>query len=119
MKQRGFTLMETLVALVIFSLSCMALLDLFSTSTRAKAAHDSLIARTSRAEALLLEVDLLRRFEPSSRGTDPDGMSWEVVMTPVSPLLVRIDIVVIDPAGREARLQTLRLPSELQMEAQP
>ena len=52
MNARGFTLIETLVALVIFSLSCMALLDLFSTSTRAKAAHDSLVERLARAEAL-------------------------------------------------------------------
>ena len=119
MTERGFTLIETLVALVIFSLSCMALLDLFSTSTRAKVAHDSLVERTARAEALLLEVDLEKVFAADRRGTGADGHDWAVSMTQISPLLVQIDVVVTDPAGREVRLQTLRLSSELSMEAAP
>lgn len=118
-RQRGFTLMETLVALVIFSLASMALLELYSRSARAKAAHDSMLERTALAETLLLEIDLERTFNPSRTGTDPDGSTWEVTMTPVSPLLVRIDISVMDRAGRAARLQTLRLPGELGMEAPP
>jgi prepilin-type N-terminal cleavage/methylation domain-containing protein len=119
MNTRGFTLIETLVALVIFSLSCMALLDLFSTSTRAKAAHDSLVERLARAEALLLELDLARSFEPERRGTDADGYAWAVVMTPITPMLVQVDLVVTDRAGREVRLQTLRSTSELSIGVQP
>lgn len=116
-RQRGFTLIETLVALVIFSLASMALLELYSRSARAKAAHDSLLERNARAESLLLDIDLNRQFEPSRSGTDPDGASWEVTMAELSPYLVRIDIRVRDKAGREAHLQTLRLPVELGLEA--
>ena len=117
MRQRGFTLMETLVALVIFSLASMALLELYSRSARAKAAHDSLIARTHRAEGLLVELELGRSFEPARRGTDPDGTVWEITMVPAGAQLVRIDITVTDRNGRQAHLQTLRLPAELGMEA--
>jgi prepilin-type N-terminal cleavage/methylation domain-containing protein len=119
MKERGFTLMETLVALVIFSLACMALLELYSGSARAKAAHDSMMERTARAEALLLDVDLTRSFEASRTGADPDGSVWEVTMVPVATELVRIDIKVTDRAGRLAHLQTLRLPGELGLEPAP
>lgn len=119
MSQRGFTLMETLVALVIFSLACMALLELYSGSARAKAAHDSMIERTARAEALLLEIDLARTFEASRSGADPDGTVWEVTMVPVAPELVRVDIKVTDRAGRLAHLQTMRLPAELNLETAP
>jgi general secretion pathway protein I len=119
MTQRGFTLMETLVALVIFSLASMALLELFSRSARAKAAHDSLIERTHRAQSLLVDLDLAPRFEPAQRGEDPDGTTWEVTMVPVGANLVRIDVTVTDRAGRQAHLQTLRLPGELGMKASP
>jgi prepilin-type N-terminal cleavage/methylation domain-containing protein len=119
MTQRGFTLMETLVALVIFSLACMALLELYSGSARAKAAHDALSQRTARAQALLLEIDLARSFEPSRSGTDPDGTGWAVTMAQVTPYLVRIDIQVTDRAGRLAQLQTMRLPAELGLETVP
>lgn len=116
MTQRGFTMMETLVALVIFSLASMALLDLYSGSARAKAAHDSLIARTSRGEALLMQVDLARTYEAARSGVDPDGASWLVQMNQVAPQLVRIDIEVTDRAGRVTNMQTFRLPRELGME---
>lgn len=117
--QRGFTLMETLVALVIFSLSCMALLELYSGSARAKAAHDSLIERTERAQALLLETDLNRTFEAARRGTDADGTVWEVTMAEHAAQLVKVDIRVTDRAGRLTQLQTLRLPEELGLEDGP
>lgn len=119
MTQRGFTLMETLVALVIFSLASMALLELYSGSARAQAAHESLMMRTARAEALLLEIDLARSYTPSRSGTDPDGVRWAVRMAQVTPQLVRIDIEVTDRAGRLAQLQTMRLPAELGLEAVP
>jgi prepilin-type N-terminal cleavage/methylation domain-containing protein len=119
MNARGFTLMETLVALVVFSLSCMALLELYSQTARARSAHESLIARTARAEALLLDVDLVRTFEPARTGTDPDGTRWSVRMEPMSPFLVKVRIDVEDPEGRIARLETLRLPAELGMETAP
>lgn len=119
MTQRGFTLVETLVALVIFSLASMSLLELFSRSARAKAAHDSLIERTNRAQELLVDIDFDRTYEPSRRGSDPDGTVWEVTMAPVGEQLVRIDVKVTDRAGREAHLQTLRLPAELKMDAGP
>lgn len=116
MMQRGFTLMETLVAMVIFSFASMALLDLYSGSARAQAAHDSLIERSARGESLLLEIDLNRTFEASRSGTDADGAAWTIAMVQVAPNLVRIDIEVRDRAGRTAHLQTHRLPRELGME---
>lgn len=119
MNSRGFTLMETLVALVVFSLSCMALLELYSQTARARAAHESLIERMERAKALMLEVDLQRSFESSRTGTDPNGTQWQVRMEPLSPRLVRVTVEVADRAGRIARLETLRLPAELGMEALP
>lgn len=116
MRSRGFTLMETLVALVVFSLSCMALLELYSQSARARSAHESLLQRLSRAEALLMDVDVQRTFEPSRNGTDADGLRWQVRMEPLSVRLVRVSVEVTDRAGRTARLETLRLPAELGME---
>ena len=119
MTQRGFTLMETLVALVIFSLASMAMLELYARSARSKAAHDSMLEHTHRAQDLLVDLDMKRSFEPARRGSDPDGTVWEITMAQVGAQLVRIDIKVKDRAGREAHLQTLRLPAELGLEPGP
>jgi prepilin-type N-terminal cleavage/methylation domain-containing protein len=119
MSARGFTLMETLVALVIFSLSCMALMELYSQTARSRAAHESLIARMERARALMLETDTQRSFEASRSGVDANGLRWQVRMEPLSPQLVRVRVEVVDRAGRMQRLETLRLPSELGMEPPP
>ena len=119
MNARGFTLMETLVALVVFSLSSMALLELYSQTARSRAAHESLIVRMERAKALMLEVDAVRQFEPSRSGADADGLRWQVRMEPLSPSLVRVRVEVVDRVGRIAQLATLRLPAELGMERQP
>lgn len=116
MNTRGFTLMETLVALVVFSLSSMALMELYSQTARSRAAHESLIVRMERAQALMLEVDAVRQFEPSRSGADADGLRWQVQMEPISPRLIRVTVDVVDRAGRIAQLETLRLPAELGME---
>jgi general secretion pathway protein I len=93
--QRGFTLIEMLVALAIFSLAALALLrlegaTLFSTQRLADTTVAQIVARN-------LAVGLLTDPRPPAFGTDQGevtngGTTWRWI--------VRIDLAVADAAGR-------------------
>jgi general secretion pathway protein I len=104
--QRGFTLIEMLVALAIFSLAALALLrlegaTLFSTQRLADTTVAQIVARN-------LAVGLLTDPRPPAFGTDSgevinNGATWrwtrETKRTD-DVRIVRIDLSVTDAAGR-------------------
>lgn len=105
--RRGFTLVETLVALAVFSLAAMALLNLTGENTRSAARIETRTLAGIVAENLAVE---------SSVGPDlPEGVSagqvelagrdWRWTRTASAtddPDLLRIDIRVDDPEGQAA-----------------
>lgn len=104
--EHGFTLIEMLVALAIFSLSALALLrlegaTLFSTQRLADTTVAQIVARN-------LAVNLLTDPRPPAFGTDQGevtnaGATWrwtrETKRTD-DVRIVRIDLAVTDTAGR-------------------
>ena len=74
----GFTLLEVLVALIIFAIAFGALASLFQTSLRQTASADDLRLATALAEAQLARFgkDLPLKVGESS-GTSPDGLRWQ------------------------------------------
>jgi general secretion pathway protein I len=115
LSQRGFTLIEMLVALAIFSLAALALLrlegaTLFSTQRLADTTIAQIVARN-------LAVGLLTDPRPPAFGTDTGevtnaGATWrwtrETKRTD-DVRIVRIDLSVTDAAGRPmARLSLAR-----------
>lgn len=118
-RQAGFTLMETLVAFSVFSLASVALLDLYSRTAEIRLRGQATAELAGRAAQLMAEAELAAGFQPLSDGIDADGTRWRVAYAPVSDRLVKLEVQIAGPSGREARFATLRTRRELGMEAQP
>lgn len=118
-REAGFTLMETLVAFSVFSLASVALLDLYSRSTEIRLRGEAAAELASRAAYLMDQAELLAGFQPLTRGTDGDGTAWRVDYVPAGERMVRIEVSLTSPAGREVRYATLRMRHELALEALP
>ena len=83
--QRGFTLLEVLIAVMILGLSITAILQQFSVALRAgKKSHDvthAMLHAKEKIEALKVEKDL---SESSDTGIFDDGCEWETRVEPFS-----------------------------------
>jgi prepilin-type N-terminal cleavage/methylation domain-containing protein len=98
----GFTLIEVLVAMVIFSISSLALAQLMWTSTQRVSSNNKLSYAVTLAQA---QVEHLRQltFEELSSGTDPDprylhntpfSRDWTVELDPHNGDLKTVTISV-------------------------
>ena len=113
MNERGFTLMETLVAFAVFSLASVALLDTYAQAGRASLAADANAQLSRRAAGLLAEAEFLAGSELLREGEDPDGTVWRVTLEPAEGNLMRLSVHLRGARGREASFQTLRSRAEL------
>lgn len=113
MTERGFTLMETLVAFAVFSLASVALLDAYAQAGRASLAADANAHLSRRAAGLLAEAEFLAGGDMLREGEDPDGTAWRIILEPAEGNLMRLAVHVKGPRGREATFQTLRSRAEL------
>lgn len=113
--QQGFTLIEMMVALAVFSLAALALIRLEGASFRGAATVDrSLLAGIV---ARNVAVDALTSAKPPTLGTAQGeeangGRNWRWART-VSPVgdgnrVLRIDVTVTDGSGTAGRLTVLR-----------
>jgi len=113
--QQGFTLIEMMVALAVFSLAALALIRLEGASFRGAAAVDrSLLAEIV---ARNVAVDALTSAKPPTLGTaqgdETNGRrNWRWTRT-VSPVgdgdrVFRIDVTVSDAAGVAGKLTVVR-----------
>ena len=113
--QRGFTLIEMMVALAVFSLAALALIRLEGASFRGAAAVDrSLLAGIV---ARNVAVEALTSAKPpvlgTTQGDDANGRrNWRWTRT-VSPVgdgdrVLRIDVTVADAGGTAGKLTVLR-----------
>jgi general secretion pathway protein I len=81
--ESGFTLLETLIALTILSLSVAVLFGIFSTSLdRAREDRQATEARVL-AQRLLAAAQVGSRTE-AAQGTDSFGLHWTVKVAPVN-----------------------------------
>lgn len=110
----GFTLLEVMVALAIFSLAALSIIRLQAFSIRSASdviSHDMAwqVARNRAAELL---SDPAPPTIGNSGGTESNGgrnYRWtQIVKKTDDARVVRIDIIVLGDDGRRARLQMAR-----------
>lgn len=122
-RESGFTLIEILVALAVFSLAALALIRLESASVRGVTVLDrTLVANmVARNVALDAVTDARAPTTGPSGGTEANGgqvWRWTRTVTPTGdPRIVRIDVAVAAPSGQSVgRATMVRPPSPV---AQP
>src|SRR5690606_32222495 len=114
----GFTLIEMMVALAIFSLVALTLLKLEGTIVR----NSGEIASQGMGQIVAhnMAVETLTDPRPPALGTaegvtDNGGRRWSWTQTAAltaDPRLVRVDIAIRDEAGRPAGALTLARPAQ-------
>ena len=108
MSRRGFTLLETMVALVILGLVVLSTVQLLGTTVRANHNIDSWTAAVAYAEEALesakadLPTMLLRGREPLA-----DGFVRQVRARPAGEGLQLVSVTVVFPEGGEYTLDRL------------
>ncbi|HWJ95064.1 MAG TPA: type II secretion system minor pseudopilin GspI [Telluria sp.] len=111
--QRGFTLLEVLVALVIVGTALGAGLRAVGSLTQNSAGLRTAMMATWSAENRLVQIRLQREFpEIGKRGFDcPQGdlklVCQEEVFTSPNPLLRRVEVSVYDMENPERRILKL------------
>lgn len=110
--QRGFTLLEVLVALAVMGIGLLVLLGLVSGTLRLeRAAHDYTRALAV-AQARLDELGL--EEAPRSRVGEAEGFRWWVMASPVwaagdQVTLYHVSVIIERPGARALRFETLRV----------
>ena len=101
MPERGFTLIEVLVATVILALGFLGGLAAFSMATRATAASANDTSLPLLAQSKLAEVQAVPRDElvegafGGNFGEDHPGPTWEMTIHPPDARhVVRVDLIV-------------------------
>ena len=110
--ESGFTLMEVLVAFAIFSLSIIAVLQSYASSSRSKArSHASMDA--GRLLSRLVSSVEARLDGPGSVSGVEGGLQWTLEVSPLSDNLLEIEAVVTDAFGRRQSAETMRWRAEI------
>lgn len=105
---RGFTLIEMMVALAVFSLAALALIRLEGATIRGAATLDTTLMAQMVARNIAIEAmtDARPPTIGTATGTEANGgrnWAWTRVVEPTGDArILRIDVTVLDPAGRSA-----------------
>ena len=126
-RQRGFTLLEVLVAFAVLAVALGVAFEIFTTGLRGARSADALTQAVLIAESRLARVGVETELTPGeSEGETDDGTRWRIdirdqpaedgdderVVTPSLPVLLDIIVTVSwgDGAGRQSFvLRTSRL----------
>ncbi len=106
--ERGFTLIEMMVALAVFSLAALALIRLEGATIRGATTLDTtLMAQiVARNVAYTAMTDARAPTLGAANGVERNGgrsWAWTRVVQPTGDArIVRIDVTVMDPGGRRA-----------------
>jgi general secretion pathway protein I len=110
--ERGFTLIEMLVALAVFSIAALALmrLDIYAIAQTSAIADERLADIVARNEAALATTDPYLTIGESRSAVTNGGSTFDVVrrVTPTDDKrLVRVDIAAVQQGGRGRTVLTL------------
>lgn len=90
MRQRGFTLIEVVVAFVIFALCSGALYESFAAAVRRSAASRAQELALMQAQSLLAEQRVKPApWQATQSGDSPAGMRWRME---IAPLTIDVDV---------------------------
>lgn len=111
-RQRGFTLLEVLAALVLLAVTCLVVMGAIGQATHALA-KDQRATRLALAAHSVLDASVNLPLEPGQqRGRLNDGVAWQLRITPMAEharaRLYRLDLT-LDLAGHVERFSTLRV----------
>jgi len=109
----GFSLVETLVAFTIFSLSAVALLQSHSGSVRANMRAQSTATATVLARDVLLRAETGALDSSDWSGTVGDNISWRVEAVELNERLTRLTATVQVPGIPDVRIATVRWHDEI------
>lgn len=113
----GFTLLEILVALAVFSLAALALIRLETASVRGAAVLDRTLIANMVARNIAIEAvtDGAPPTRGSSGGVEANGgesWRWTRVVTPTAdPRIVRVDVAVQGASGQVLGRTTMVRPA--------
>lgn len=117
LRQKGFTLMEIMIALVLICLVVVSLIELSSANLRNVARSDDCIELMTKANVKMRDVLEMERFEEKTWSeTDIDGCVYDIAVAEIEKersesLPVRLMQITVkaSPAGRQgSRAVTLR-----------
>ena len=123
-RQRGYSLIEVLVAFTILAMALTVLLKIFSAGLRNVDAASEYAQAVSIAEAELAIPGILEPMQPGiTQGEEDGGYSWvrdvsefrplnrpDYVDTPVLPYLISVEVTWSAGRGeRTVRLDTIRI----------
>ncbi|QNA84110.1 type II secretion system minor pseudopilin GspI [Sphingomonas sp. So64.6b] len=113
--ERGFTLIEIMVALAVFSLAALALIRLEGATIRGAGILDSTLTAQMVARNVAIEAlsDARAPAIGQARGVEQNGgrsWGWTRVTSPTGDTrILRIDVAVADSAGQvQGRLTVVR-----------
>jgi len=113
--ERGFTLIEMMVALAVFSLAALALIRLESATIRGASTLDTTFMAhiVARNVAYTAMTDARAPTLGTASGVEQNGgrsWAWTREVKPTGDArILRIDVTVLDPSGRNAgRLTVVR-----------
>lgn len=118
-KAKGFTLLEVLIALIIFAIAFGAIATIFQTSLRQSTTADMLFDATYLAERQMTRVGSeLPLVVGETSGMSPGGLRWQTDVELATPVpensaialyRVTVDVKPEDDDRSHITLQTLRM----------
>lgn len=110
--ERGFTLLEVLVALAVLGISLVVLVRLVSGTLRLERAAQDYSGALAVARARIDELSL--EEAPTSRAGEADGFRWWVTARPAwgdgkKVTLYHVAVLVERPHGRPLQFETFRV----------
>jgi prepilin-type N-terminal cleavage/methylation domain-containing protein len=113
MNERGFTLLEVLVALAVLGSVLATVFGVFSSGLRSMSQGDDRLTLALIAESLLNRADLdLLRSQTEVTGSMPDGVSWRVTRRAYEPALARQGLEIEELPQRRERDENLLPPED-------
>ena len=113
--QKGFSLVETLVALMVLSGGLVAIMQAFSQSATAWGIGQERM----HAQQILREIIVLAQtsdpINGEIEGHTRNGWFWTYRVEPVAEKLDEIQVVIEAPNSNLYRVQVMRFPSELDL----